>query len=154
MIGAILWREGNNWILHQTRNWLIFHRSCQGTKFSYNVTFLHKAITFNVANIRSLKQLRSGDILIEVADSKQKNCESALNLEIYKLRYRLMAQWISAVGVISERDLFNVPMEDNCQNSDHVCGVQKIAIRSDGGGVLPSKRIVLPHYHAISLPLF
>lgn len=88
----------------------------------------HKVFAFNVGKILSLKKPRSGDLLIEITNSKHSQnlvkCSTFGDIPLT----------VSGRRVILERDLFQVSEEEVLSKlrSQHVCIIWRITMRRDG----------------------
>lgn len=114
---------------------------------------IHKSIQSVVGDVKNIKKLRSGDIMIEVNNAQQAtasiNCTALANLSVTVTAHNTLN---FSRGVISEPDLLYTSEEEILENlrDQHVCGVRRITIRRDQQ-TIPTRNIILT-FETPSLP--
>ncbi|XP_055928047.1 uncharacterized protein LOC129959249 [Argiope bruennichi] len=114
---------------------------------------VEKAISSNLGNTKSIRKLRSGDLLIEVATRKQAEQILKLNsLSTIPVSVTPHASLNSSKGVISCGELFNVPVEQICKDfkAIGVTHVRRIKIRKNGE-LVDTKHLILT-FHSPKIP--
>ncbi|GBO43778.1 hypothetical protein AVEN_10317-1 [Araneus ventricosus] len=115
------------------------------TFHSVSPFLVDKAITRSIGEVPSVRKLRSGDLLIEVASRNQSQKISKIKtFGTIPVSISPHATLNSSKGVISCGELLNVTLEEiseklQCQGVSHV---QRISIRRDGQ-LLATKHLVL-----------
>lgn len=96
----------------KTARFFTLHRK-EGTFTNCSPFVIHKAIITNVGEIRSVKNLRSGDLLVEVRDIKRSEnlikCTLFGDMVVSVSAHNTLN---SSRGIISERDVFNCSEEE------------------------------------------
>jgi hypothetical protein len=106
---------------------------------------IHKSLQAKIGDAKSVKKLRSGELLVEVSTTKQAMILSTLkslgNLAVVVSAHRTLN---FSKGVISEPDLQYISESEILENlkDQLVCAVRKITIRRDGK-VSPTKHTIL-----------
>lgn len=119
---------------------------CNEGNFALKSPFLiQKAIHGLIGEPKSIKKLRSGDLLIEVKNSKQAEnitkCKFFANIPVSVSAHNFLN---SSRGVISEQDLIFVPESEILENlkEQHVSQVRRITIKREDK-IIPTKHIIL-----------
>ncbi|XP_055924574.1 uncharacterized protein LOC129956667 [Argiope bruennichi] len=123
------------------------HRVSDAKESFHNVSpfLVEKAISGNVGEVKSIKKLRSGDLLVEVGSSKQsKQIAMLKNMSTIPIQVSPHPTLNSSKGVISCGELLNVSVEDITKDlkNQGVTHVRRISIRRDGQ-LLKTKHLVL-----------
>jgi hypothetical protein len=119
---------------------------------------IHKSLQSTIGDAKSVKKLRSGELLVEVATTKQalilSNAKTLADLPVIVSTHSTLN---FSKGVISEPDLQFIPETEILENLQDqlVCAVRRITVRRDGK-ITPTKHIILtfsaptlpPHIHA------
>lgn len=106
---------------------------------------IYKSLKSSVGEVKNVKKMRSGDLLVEVASSKQadalSNCSALGLLQVSVSAHGTLNY---SKGVISEPDLLHTSEKEILENlaDQNVCAVRRIAIRRDGQ-LVPTKHIIL-----------
>ncbi|XP_055924552.1 uncharacterized protein LOC129956646 [Argiope bruennichi] len=106
---------------------------------------VEKALTGSVGEVASVRKLRSGDLLVEVASRQQSNKILKLkSMGTIKVTVTPHGSLNSSKGVISCGELFNVSLEEITKKlqSQGVTQVRRISIRRDGK-LLNTKHLIL-----------
>ncbi|GFS92222.1 transforming acidic coiled-coil-containing protein 3 [Nephila pilipes] len=106
---------------------------------------IQKGIQGMVGTVKDIKKLRSGDLLVEVCNSKQAQLVMSIKtLGPYSVTTSPHRNLNYSRGVVSSRDLENVSEEEILENlqGQLVCGVWRITIRRDGK-VLNTQHLIL-----------
>ncbi|GBL78442.1 putative RNA-directed DNA polymerase from transposon X-element [Araneus ventricosus] len=114
---------------------------------------VEKAITGSVGTVKSTKLIRSGDLLVEVASSKQAQQMLKLNaLSTIPVSVKPHETLNTCKGVITCGRLLNLPNEEIAQElrGQGIKDVRRINIRRDGA-LIPTKHFILT-FHTPRLP--
>ncbi|XP_055928714.1 uncharacterized protein LOC129959845 [Argiope bruennichi] len=106
---------------------------------------VQRAISATVGDVTSIKKIRSGDLLVEVNSMKQaKQIMKIKALADIKITVEPHKTLNSSKGVITVKELFNVPLEEiACElKPQGVTHARRIFIRRDGH-LLPTKHLIL-----------
>ncbi|GBN76659.1 hypothetical protein AVEN_66617-1 [Araneus ventricosus] len=121
--------------------------------FSVSPFLVEKAITGSVGTVKSTKLIRSGDLLVEVASSKQAQQMLKLNaLSTIPVSVKPHETLNTCKGVITCGRLLNLPNEEIAQElrGQGIKDVRRINIRRDGA-LIPTKHFILT-FHTPRLP--
>ncbi|GBM46221.1 hypothetical protein AVEN_92963-1, partial [Araneus ventricosus] len=106
---------------------------------------VEKSISDTVGEVKSIKKLRSGDLLVEVASSKQSQqilkLKSMSTIPVSVSPHETLN---TSKGVVTCGELFNVPLDEITEKlqSQGVSHVRRITIRRDGQ-LLNTKHLIL-----------
>ena len=106
---------------------------------------IQKCMQSYVGEVKNIKKVRSGDILVEVADDKQSEKIQKLNNFAYcDVTISPHNSLNISRGVISEPDLLYCPEEEIVSNleNQNVSYARRITIKRDGK-IIPTKHIIL-----------
>lgn len=116
-----------------------------GTFHTMSPFLIHSSLTASVGNIKSVKKLRSGDLLVEVQTAAQAHLLSEIetlgNVPISVVPHGYLN---TSRGVISESDLLHTSEEEILENlrSQSVSAVRRITIRRNGT-TISTKHLIL-----------
>jgi len=106
---------------------------------------IQKCMQSYVGEVKQIKKLRSGDLLVEVADEKQsRNIQKLKKFAYYDVTIVPHNSLNISRGVISELDLLYSPEEEIVSNleNQNVSHARRITIKRDGK-IIPTKHIIL-----------
>ncbi|XP_055936750.1 uncharacterized protein LOC129966353 [Argiope bruennichi] len=115
------------------------------TFHSVSPFLVERGITGNIGEVKSIKKLRSGDLLVEVQSRKQSvQIMKLKSLENIPVIVSPHSSLNSSRGVITCGELFNVPIEEITKElqGQGVSHVRRISIRRDGQ-LLNTKHLIL-----------
>ena len=122
-----------------------FIKRTEGSFEKTSPFLIHKSMQSCIGEVKNIKKMRSGDILVEVADAKQS--EKLQKLTKFAYHDVIISPHNSlniSRGVISEPDLLYSPEEEIVNNleNQNVSHARRITIKRDGK-ILPTKHIIL-----------
>jgi hypothetical protein len=155
---AASWADRSQSLLENT-NQLLFKffivKLKDGNFHDYSPFLIHKSIESTIGRVKSVKKLKSGDLLIQADSVSQTvtllDCKTLGNLPVSVTPHSTLN---FSRGVISEPDLRLIPENEILENlkSQQVCAVRKITTRRDGN-VQPTNHIILT-FNSPELPTF
>lgn len=117
----------------------------QGSFEKISPFLIQKTVNSMVGNVKNIKKLRSGDLLIEVANSSQaKNIKKLSHFQNIPVSVSPHTTLNFSRGVISEFDLLHTSEEEIVENlkGQNVCAARRITIRRNET-TFPTKHIIL-----------
>jgi hypothetical protein len=117
----------------------------EGNFHSVSPFLIHKSLVSAVGEVKSVKKLRSGVLLVEVINTIQAkgiiNCTSFGHLSVTVIAHETL---IFSRGLITEQDILYISENEILENlkDQNVCAVRRINIRREGK-VLPTKHLIL-----------